>query len=91
MLIDYATLKNALPAETLDNLIREYLLGQVGDEGFDLLTPQRLAAAISQGHLALQRGELVVEFSEQEESVAIRRADDVVAAQEGSPFPGSLS
>ncbi|WP_345315211.1 YheU family protein [Ferrimonas gelatinilytica] len=82
MLIDYATLKEALPPETLENLIREYLLGQVGDEGFDELTPERLADSAARAHHALRLGELVVEFSEQEESVAIRRADEVAAALE---------
>ncbi|GAA4884064.1 YheU family protein [Ferrimonas pelagia] len=81
MLIDYPTLCQSLPADTIDNLIREYLISAVGDEGFADTELSQLNNAIVQARLALQRRELVVEYSEEHESIAIRRHDDVVQTQ----------
>lgn len=81
MLIDYQTLVASLPPETIDNLVREYLLTQVGDEGFDSTGQTQLLDAIVQAKQALARGELVVEFSEDDESIAVRRRDEVISDQ----------
>ncbi|MBY5922431.1 YheU family protein [Ferrimonas balearica] len=78
MLIDYATLKDALAADTLDNLCREYLVRQIGDEGFDQTDSAELAEGVARVQRALARGELVVEYSEADESVAIRRREELV-------------
>lgn len=80
MLIPYDQLKQSLSAEALTNLMREFLLQQITDQGFDQTDSQALAQALPQVEAALKRGELVVEFSEEEESVAIRPADQVTAS-----------
>ncbi|QSX29455.1 YheU family protein [Shewanella cyperi] len=70
MLVPYDALLQ-LPNDTLDNLIREYLLTQVEDGGFDSLGD--MSAAVAQCRAALKRGELVVEYAEEQESIAIRQ------------------
>ncbi|BDY03274.1 YheU family protein [Ferrimonas sp. YFM] len=80
MLIPYDQLKQSLSAEALTNLMREFLLQQITDQGFDQTDSQALSQALPQVEAALKRGELVVEFSEEEESVAIRPADQVTAS-----------
>ncbi|MBY5993058.1 YheU family protein [Ferrimonas balearica] len=77
MLIDYPTLKDALAPDTLDNLCREYLIRQLGDEGFDQADPDKLAQGIAQVRQALAAGTLLVEYSEADESVAIRRREEL--------------
>lgn len=81
MLIDYPTLLAQLPRETLDNLIREHLLANVGDEQFDTVDAQGLSQAIEQGHAALRRGDWVVEFAEESESIAIRPREAIAQTQ----------
>lgn len=80
MLIPYSALQQ-LPADTLDNLIKEYLFTQVEDGGFDGLSGDSLASAIQRCRAALKSGELVVEYGEEEESIAIRSRDQVVGSQ----------
>ncbi len=77
MLIDYPTLRQALAPDTLDNLVREFLIRQIGDEGFDQVDPAQLAEGMAKVHKALQVGDLVVEYSEEDESVAIRPREEV--------------
>ncbi|WP_025820837.1 YheU family protein [Shewanella marina] len=77
MQIPYEALTQ-LPNETLENMIKEYLFSQVEDGGFDALNGDRLTQAIAQCKQALQRKELLVEYSEDDQSIAIRRADQVV-------------
>ncbi|MEJ6519777.1 YheU family protein [Shewanella bicestrii] len=81
MLIPYDALLQ-LPKETLANLIREYLLGQVEDGSFTSLDQQELSAAIVQCQQALKQGKLVLEYSEDDESFAIRHADQVAKRQD---------
>ncbi|AAN53955.1 YheU family protein [Shewanella oneidensis MR-1] len=81
MLIPYDALLQ-LPKETLANLIREYLLGQVEDGSFTSLDEQELSGAIVQCQQALKQGKLVLEYSEEEESFAIRHADQVAKRQD---------
>ncbi|MGI2259187.1 YheU family protein [Shewanella sp. GXUN23E] len=82
MLIPYSALQQ-LPADTLNNLIREYLLTQVEDGGFDALSDDMLQTAIARCRDALRKGELVVEYGEEDESIAIRSRDRVVGQQPG--------
>lgn len=81
MLIPYDALLQ-LPKETLANLIREYLLGQVEDGSFTSLDEQELSATIAQCQQALKQGKLVLEYSEDDESFAIRHADQVAKRQD---------
>jgi len=81
MLIPYDALLQ-LPKETLTNLIREYLLGQVEDGSFTSLDEQELSVAIVQCQQALKQGKLVLEYSEDDESFAIRHADQVAKRQD---------
>ncbi|WP_144211178.1 YheU family protein [Shewanella donghaensis] len=74
MLIPYDALLQ-LPQDTLNNLIKEYLFTQVEDGSFGQLDNQQLQNAIDQCKQALKQGELKVEFSEEDESIAIRQKD----------------
>ena len=67
MLVPYETL-NQLPAETLENVIKEFLIGQLEDGSFSSTDADSMKSAISTCRAALARGELVVEFSEEERS-----------------------
>ncbi|TKB50946.1 YheU family protein [Ferrimonas aestuarii] len=77
MLIAYDDLKSSLSKPALEGLMKEYLLRQIGDEGFDETSTDALEKALPQVELALKRGELVVEYSEETESVAIRHHQQV--------------
>ncbi|MBC8797942.1 YheU family protein [Shewanella algae] len=77
MLIPYESLLQ-LPKETLDNLIKEYLLSQVEDGSFDALGDKALEQTIGKCRLALKSGHLLVEFSEDDESVAIRSREEIM-------------
>ncbi|GIU04549.1 YheU family protein [Shewanella glacialipiscicola] len=81
MLIPYETLLQ-LPKETLVNLIREYLLGQVEDGSFASLDEQELSQAIVQCQQALKQGKLKLEYSEDDESFAIRSVDQIAQQQD---------
>lgn len=76
MLIPYQALMT-LPSDTLDNLIKEYLLTQVDDGGFTNSDNQMMLKAIAQCKSALKSGELLVEFSEEDESFTLKRAQEV--------------
>lgn len=76
MLIPYETLLQ-LPPETLNNLIREFLFGQVEDGSFASLNEQDLDIAIAQCQQALKQGKLLLEYSEDDESFAIRPHDQI--------------
>lgn len=81
MLIPYETLLQ-LPKETLATLIREYLFGQVEDGSFASLDEQELSQAIVQCQQALKQGKLLLEYSEDDESFAIRSADQIAQRQD---------
>lgn len=81
MLIPYEALCQ-LPKDTLENLIREYLLTQVEDGGFDGLDADGLQSAIGRCKLLLKKGELVVEYSEDNDSVGIRHRSELAPHQD---------
>lgn len=77
MLVPYEALLQ-LSAATLDNLIREYLLSQIEDGSFSDLDEIAVQRASERCRHALQTGELVVEYSEEDESVAIRSREQII-------------
>lgn len=77
MIIPYSAL-HSLEGETLNNLIKEYLLTQVEDGSFSELDSQQLFNMIKQCKQALKQAELVVEYSEEDESVAIRHIKNII-------------
>lgn len=81
MLIPYDVLLQ-LPKETLANLVREYLFGQVEDGSFASLDEQEMSLAIAQCQQALKQGKLLLEYSEDDESFAIRPADQIAKRQD---------
>lgn len=76
MLVPYESLQQ-LPNETLDNLIKEYLFTQVEDGGFADADNEALKSAIHQCKAMLKQGDLVVEYSEDDESIAIKQAQHI--------------
>lgn len=86
MLVPYQSLLQ-LPAETLDNLIKEFLFTQTEDGSFASLDGEALARAIKQCRQALARSELVVEYSEEDESIAIRHRQDTLTQQSQDDGP----
>ncbi|MCG9712924.1 YheU family protein [Shewanella insulae] len=80
MLIPYQSLLQ-LPSDTLDNLIKEFLFTQTEDGSFASLDDEALARAIAQCRQALARSELVVEYSEEDESIAIRHRQETLTQQ----------
>lgn len=77
MLIPYNAL-GSLPQETLDNLVKEYLFTQVEDGSFGQLQDGALTQAMAQCHQALKSGELLVEYSEDDDSIAIRQKNQLL-------------
>lgn len=77
MLVPYESLTQ-LPSETFDNLIKEYLISQVEDGSFSGDGEHSMDRAIVQCRAALKQGSLVVEYNEEEESIGIRRKEDIV-------------
>lgn len=77
MIIPYSAL-HSLEGDTLNNLIKEYLLTQVEDGSFSELNSQQLSSMIDQCKQALKQGVLVVEYSEQDESVAVRHIKNII-------------
>ncbi|MDO6618040.1 MULTISPECIES: YheU family protein [unclassified Shewanella] len=77
MLIPYDALLQ-LPPATLDNLIKEYLFTQIEDGSFGQTDDAQLQNAINQCKQALKQGELIVEFSEEDESIAIRQKQQII-------------
>ncbi|MGB0893699.1 MAG: YheU family protein [Parashewanella sp.] len=77
MLIPYADLMT-LPPATIENLIKEYLLTQVEDGSFSNMEDEHMSQAISQCKQWLKHGKLVVEYSEHDESIAIRHTEHIL-------------
>ncbi|QYK01945.1 YheU family protein [Shewanella psychrotolerans] len=78
MLVPYQSLLQ-LPQATLENLIKEFLLTQMEDGSFVTMDDHAMSIAIAQCKQALSRSELVVEYSEDDESIAIRHKDNTLA------------
>lgn len=74
MLVPYDALLQ-LPSATMDNLIKEYLLTQVEDGGFSDTDEQVYISAIERCKQLLKQEVLVVEFSEDDESIAIKHKE----------------
>ncbi|GLP95784.1 YheU family protein [Paraferrimonas sedimenticola] len=79
MLIPYQSLQE-LPVETLDALIMDYLYQQVEDGNLANLDSDSKAAARSKVKALLKRGELVVEYAEESESIAIKAPSDLLGS-----------
>ena len=77
MLVPYESLSQ-LSSETFDNLIKEYLISQVEDGSFSGDGEHCMDRAIIQCKTALKQGLLVVEYNEEEQSIGIRRKEDIV-------------
>ncbi|WP_095497092.1 YheU family protein [Paraferrimonas haliotis] len=77
MLIPYQSLQELDP-DTLDNLIKEFIYGQVEDLNISQLDHANLTGAIAQCKRRLANGELVVEYSEQDQSVAIKDKEQLL-------------
>jgi uncharacterized protein len=78
MLVPYQALQS-LPKETIENLIKEYLFAQIEDGSFAQLQDNALSHAIHQCLQALKAGELVVEYSEDDDSIAIRHKNHLLS------------
>ena len=76
MLVPYDSLAQ-LPTETFEALIKEYLFTQLEDGSFSNTDADGLKRAIEQCKQALRQGILVVEFSEEDESIAIRQKEQL--------------
>lgn len=76
MLVPYDSLLQ-LPQTTVENLIKEYLLTQVEDGGFSDTDDKALISAINRCKDLLKQGLLIVEYSEDDESIAIRQAEHI--------------
>ncbi|MBE7214009.1 YheU family protein [Shewanella benthica] len=74
MLVPYDALLQ-LPSATMDNLIKEYLLTQVEDGSFSDTDEQVYISAIERCKQLLKQQVLVVEFSEDDESIAIKHKE----------------
>ena len=77
MIVPYESL-TSLPKDTLDNLIKEYLLTQVEDGGFTTIDSEQMEQALSQCRQMLKQGTLIVEYSENDESIGIRHIDQII-------------
>ena len=77
MLVPYESLTQ-LSSDTFNNLIKEYLISQVEDGSFSGEGEHSMERAIEQCKAALKQGILVVEYSEEDESIGIRRREDIV-------------
>ncbi|MEI6859328.1 MAG: YheU family protein [Shewanella sp.] len=74
MLVPYDALLQ-LPNATMENLVKEYLLTQVEDGSFSDTNEQVLTSAIKRCKHLLKQGVLVVEFSENNESITIKHSE----------------
>ena len=74
MLVPYDALLQ-LSSATMDNLIKEYLLTQVEDGSFSDTDEQVYISAIERCKQLLKQQVLVVEFSEDDESIAIKHKE----------------
>ncbi|MBR9727708.1 YheU family protein [Shewanella intestini] len=80
MIIPYDALMS-LPASTLAQLIKEHLLSQLEDGSFADIDQQQFEQAIASCKYKLKQGELVVEYSEDDESIAIRHKEHIIAVR----------
>ncbi|MCL1126560.1 YheU family protein [Shewanella surugensis] len=80
MLVPYNALQQ-LPQDTVNNLIKEYLFTQLEDGNFSHTDETELKNAIIKCHQALKSGTLVVEYSEEDESIALRHKDNITNMQ----------
>ncbi|ABV88819.1 YheU family protein [Shewanella pealeana] len=80
MLVPYESLTQ-LPSDTFDNLVKEYLISQVEDGSFSGDGEHSMDRAMIQCKTALKQGLLVVEYNEEEESIGIRRKEDIVSQE----------
>ncbi|WP_299491272.1 YheU family protein [uncultured Shewanella sp.] len=80
MLVPFEALQQ-LPKDTINNLIKEYLFTQVEDGSFSHTDDKVLENAIIKCHQALKSGMLMVEYSEEDESIAIRHKDNITNMQ----------
>ncbi|WP_394130402.1 YheU family protein [Shewanella maritima] len=77
MIVPFDALLN-LPQETFEQMIKEHLITQVEDGGFDQASKAQLIQAIALCKQKLKSGELVVEFSEEDETIAIKAKDQLL-------------
>ena len=77
MIVPYESL-TSLPKDTLDNLIKEYLFSQVEDGSFTTMDSEQIEQALAQCRQMLKQGTLVVEYSENDESIGIRHIDQII-------------
>ncbi|NRD75347.1 YheU family protein [Shewanella sp. VB17] len=76
MLIPYESLEQLTP-DTFETLIKEYLFTQLEDGSFSDTDEDGLKIAITQCKQALKQGILIVEYSEDDDSIAIRQRENV--------------
>ncbi|KFZ37499.1 hypothetical protein HR45_10850 [Shewanella mangrovi] len=76
MLVPFDALQS-LPQATLDNLIHEYLLSQIEDGSFVELDSDTMQQATAKCMMMLKKKELYVEYSEDDESIAIRSREEI--------------
>ncbi|QSX34361.1 YheU family protein [Shewanella avicenniae] len=76
MLVPFDALQS-LPRETLENLIHEYLLSQIEDGSFVELDAEAMQQATAKCMIMLKKKELLVEYSEEDESIAIRSREEI--------------
>lgn len=69
MLVDY----KSISAEALENLCREYVIANLSDVEQEV----QLADWVTQTINLVKSGELVIEFSEQDESVSLKNQSDI--------------
>ncbi|GLS83353.1 YheU family protein [Paraferrimonas haliotis] len=77
MLIPYESLQ-ALDPDTLENLIKEFIYRQVEDLNISQLDDAKMTEAIALCKRRLAKGELMVEYSEDDESVAIKDKEQLL-------------
>jgi uncharacterized protein YheU (UPF0270 family) len=72
-----------LPAATLDNLIESFVLREGTDYGEESFS---LAEKVAQVHLQLERGDVVILYSELHESVTIAPKETIFATNNATDF-----
>ncbi|WP_163934776.1 YheU family protein [Paraferrimonas sp. SM1919] len=74
MLIPFDELQQ-LDKATLELLIKEHLYSQIEDGSLATFTAENIQGAIARTLDLLKKGELVVEYSEENETIAIKNKD----------------
>ncbi len=77
MIVPYESLSR-LPEDTVDSLIKEYLFSQVEDGSFTTMESEQIEQALAQCRRMLKQGTLVVEYSENDESIGLRHIDQII-------------